>query len=345
MAAGECPGRRHRIGRAAHSRRDALGRRRRPPASDAAIEHGAERVDVGPRPLIAPGLVLFERRVALGDDGRDAFDLAAEGLARGAEIEQHRAPVLADVDVGRLDVAMQEMRRVDVFEPVEDGADHLVDLGFGQRVGLGEQRVERLPLDILHDEIGGAVVLEIAVDGDDVGMLERDQRLRLLAEAIEAPVESFLGRGADRADLRAIGRARGEARGQILLDRDLAPDLDFLGQIGDAEAARAEHAQDAIAVEFVPDRQGVDVVVGQAWFRAAQCVCRSEDRAPRPCPQRASLRPMPIMRDAPAPRSPLLDPPRRAPYGPRALGGPAPPRPGSPAPRPEPQPNASGLIA
>jgi len=64
-----------------------------------------------------------------------------------------------------------------------------------------------------------------------------------------------------------VGGARGEALRQVFLDRDLAADHRFFGEIGDAEAARAEQAQDAVAVERVPDRQGVDVGVRQGSLR------------------------------------------------------------------------------
>src|SRR5688572_32673687 len=94
-------------------------------------------------------------------------------------------------------------------------------------------------------------------------MLEGDERRSLLAEAVEAPGVLLLGGGADGAHGGAVGRARGEALRQVFLDRDLAADLDLSGEIGNAEAARAQQAQDAIAVDAVPDRQRVNIGVRQ----------------------------------------------------------------------------------
>jgi hypothetical protein len=98
-------------------------------------------------------------------------------------------------------------------------------------------------------------------------VLEGDERRRLLLEAVEPPRELLLGARAHRPHGEAVGGARGEALRQVFLDRDLAADHRFFGEIGDAEAARAEQAQDAVAVERVPDRQGVDVGVRQGSLR------------------------------------------------------------------------------
>ena len=116
---------------------------------------------------------------------------------------------------------------------------------------------EALALLIGHDHVGRAVGLEIAVDGDDVGVTEGDEGRGLLTEARQSPVEiALLGR-ADRMDSHLVGVAHDDAARQELLDRDRAVEGDLGRPVGHAEAARPEHAVDAVALELIAFRQGV----------------------------------------------------------------------------------------
>ena len=51
---------------------------------------------------------------------------------------------------------------------------------------LRDQRVERAPLDELHGQEVGAIVVFHGIDRDDVGMIQRGGGARLLLEAAEA---------------------------------------------------------------------------------------------------------------------------------------------------------------
>ena len=85
---------------------------------------------------------------------------------------------------------------------------------------------------------------------DDIAVIELRERLRLVDEAVEAPI--VVARRACRARVRLeiIGPAREIAR-KIFLDADLPREIGFFREIRDAEPARAEHAHDfIIAREF-----------------------------------------------------------------------------------------------
>ena len=87
-------------------------------ARDHPVQHRAAAHKVGPRPLIAVGVVLLERRVVPGDHDRRRSVLALVD-ARRAEIEQYRPAVIAHEHVAGLDVAMQIAGAMYYFEPVE----------------------------------------------------------------------------------------------------------------------------------------------------------------------------------------------------------------------------------
>ena len=177
-------------------------------AGHAAIERRAERVDVGPRALTGFAGVLLERRIAPADDRRQRPAPLAQGQPRGAEVEEDRRAVAADVDVLGLDVPVEKSGRVNLVQAIEDRVEDAVDLLFGQRAEPSEQIAEVLALDVLHDQIGGAVGRQIAIDPDDVRMVEANQRFGFAPEAVEAVFEVLAVGVADRSDGCRIGRAR-----------------------------------------------------------------------------------------------------------------------------------------
>jgi len=79
--------------------------------------------------------------------------------------------------------------------------------------------------------------------------MERRQGAALGDEAIAAPAEIVGHLGRARQHCGAV-LAHRQRRGQVLLDRDLAAELDIARAVGDAEAALAENGDDLVA----PDR-------------------------------------------------------------------------------------------
>src|SRR3546814_9170455 len=89
-------------------------------------------------------------------------------------------------------------------------------------------------------------------------MAEDGERLRLLEEALEAPVIVVLVALGARPD-RGLALADGKLDRQVLLDRDVLGEVRVPRQIGDAEAARAENRLDLVLVETKSLRQRVSV--------------------------------------------------------------------------------------
>ncbi len=98
-------------------------------AGDGVVERGAERVDVRPGTLLAACLgILLVGRVARFDERRDGLRMRRDLAACGAEVDQDGRAVLADDDVVRGDVAVQEVLLVDQLQGVEERRDDRVEL-------------------------------------------------------------------------------------------------------------------------------------------------------------------------------------------------------------------------
>ena len=130
-------------------------------------------------------------------------------------------------------------------------AQDLVDqvdraLGLERRL-VGDDLLQRAPVEVLHRDVVRAVVLAAVVDGDDVLMLEPGRARRLAAEALD--------------ELLVLGEAAVED-----LQRDLAPELEVLGAVDLGHPAGAEAVVDAVA--RVDDRAGLQALA----HRSSSCM-------------------------------------------------------------------------
>ena len=128
-----------------------------------------------------------------------------------------------DDDVVRLDVAVDDAVAVRVAQRGED----LARVGDGHRhraePARADQLLERAPLDVLHDDVVGAVGLAAVEDRDDVRVREAGRVRRLAAEALD--------------ELLVVRVARVEH-----LDGDPASELLVFGEVDVGHAAAAELA-------------------------------------------------------------------------------------------------------
>ena len=156
----------------------AVAHERRPPAEHL-VEHDPEGVDVGAA-VDRPAVDLLGRQVLGGADDRAGAGevlgmggVAGDRLGRGlgdAEVGHLHPPVLAQQDVGRLHVAVDDAGLVGVLEgPRHLGGD--VDrLGRRQRPPLEERLPQGGAVDQLHDDEGQPVVEAGVEDADHVGV-------------------------------------------------------------------------------------------------------------------------------------------------------------------------------
>ena len=158
-------------------------------AGEALEEDGAEREDVGARVELLRAARLLGRHVAeRAEHDAGVRDRArAEAHARDAEVDERGAieVAVAEEQVARLDVAMDDPLRVRDGERLGDARDHLHALAH-REAGAREALAERLADDPLHREVRHAVV------GLAVGDVLDDARVAQLLEDARLAVEALL---------------------------------------------------------------------------------------------------------------------------------------------------------
>ena len=188
--------------RTAHDRIDPGHGIRWPFPRDRAVKGRAHGIDVGPRALLFFSgfrrVVLLEGRVARCHQCRQCARRDADGLPRGAEIEQHRRAIFAQIDIVRLDVAVDESSLMYHLQSVQQRHDHGAQLGLAAYLLGFEEFFQAFAALVLHHHVGSAVGFEHTHDTHDVGVAEFRQRAGLGDESIQTPtvgVAVILGDG------------------------------------------------------------------------------------------------------------------------------------------------------
>src|SRR5208337_2729824 len=129
-------------------------------------------------------------QVLLGDAGLDRHTrwLRRAGGGLGdlgqAKIKNFGVAALSDKNVCRLNVAMDDALGVGGVERIGD-----LDAQQKQRVEfhgtVADEMLQRCAVEVLHDDVGLAVLLAYVVDGADIGMIEGGCGSSLAAEALE----------------------------------------------------------------------------------------------------------------------------------------------------------------
>ena len=165
-------------------------RRRRRRAEQQVVDHRAERVEVGPRPLaqLRHLGVLLDRRVARLEDRGERLGAVADDAARRAEVEQHRRAVGRQQDVVGRDVAVVDALAVQQLERRRGSASTTLRIQASSGgCAIAPARVaQRDALQVRHHHVGGGVVFPEAVDLDQRRMVEAGQQPRLVDERAQA---------------------------------------------------------------------------------------------------------------------------------------------------------------
>ncbi len=193
------------------------------------VDDDAGREDVGPviRALAAD---LFGRHVVDGAHHHVAVRQLRRHEPRQPEVEQLYAPVIGDEDIRGLDVAMDHVVRVRELEPLAD-LDRQIELVCqAQPIVAGHPALEILAVEILHREVGEALVLTEIVNGDDVAVGKLPGGARLAEEPL--------------AEIRVlVDRSRDE------LDRDDALQQGVVGAVDHAHAPLAKLVTQFVAAD------------------------------------------------------------------------------------------------
>ena len=227
---------------------------RRRPARHRAVEGHRQAIDVGPGTLFIRRM-LFRRGIARREDGGHRRGATGHRRPRGAEIDQGRVVPGIENDVGRLDIAVEEPRRMDLLEPLEQSIQQTFDDRRRQGSFAPQALFERLAARQRHHHVRRAVGFEIVVDTDHRrDALERHQRASFVEETLAAPDEIF-GKLRRAWHDRGAAFAQRQRRRQIFLDRELAAQQRVAREIGDAESALAEDGNQLIVSQPSSGRQ------------------------------------------------------------------------------------------
>ncbi len=230
-----------------------VGRLRRR-AGEAGKDARADGVAIAPGPEQFAVLVLLRRREARRIHRVQARALLGERLARGAEVDQHGRAVVADVDVGGLDVQMKELVRVHLPQPVQEQREHVADESFLDRSAARvDVLLQRAPAFVAHHHVYGLVRAKEIQHPHHVRMRQPRERAAFLEEAPHAVAERRQVVVRNRGQRVALFSQRELAR-EVFLDRDRLV-VFVVGEIDDGKTPAREHARDAVVFELIAVRQ------------------------------------------------------------------------------------------
>ena len=184
--------------------------------------------------------ILFGRRIVSGPYLRQAA-ACPRILTRCTEIRQHRGTVRgAQQDVCRFDVPVQYASLMHLHQPRQQRQQDGLQFLFCQCAAPLERIFQGFSLDILHDNVGGAVRLKKMLHLHDVGMLETGHHPGLVQEPFQSPIKKLLIGGGLWRDGPVLFAYR-PLRRQVLLDGDRHVQRNIPAQVGDAETAMSQH--------------------------------------------------------------------------------------------------------
>ena len=182
--------------------------------------------------LAVDGLALgLLRRGVPGGAEEDAGGLRPRRLGDGAgqaEVGDAQAAVLAEEQVGGLDVPVDHAAAVRVVEPAAGLQADQEGLRRAEQPAPVEHGAQAPAAEVLEHQVGDVLVGSPVEDGHDVGMAERGRGLGFGLEAAQ-----------ERAVLRQVGVQD--------LDGDAAPQLDVVGLVHGGGRARADGRHQPVA--------------------------------------------------------------------------------------------------
>jgi hypothetical protein len=108
-------------------------------------------------------MVLLDGCVAGRQKHRECLRALPQRRPRRAEVKEDRLPVFRQIDVRRLEVAMEEAFAMDMLETVQSGHHDLQGVPPRELPATESQVGVKAPTVIeIHDKVGGAEFLEVS---------------------------------------------------------------------------------------------------------------------------------------------------------------------------------------
>lgn len=217
------------------------------------IEGGANGIYVGPWAVVGTIGVLLRRGIAGGKGGAQFRIAGTKRLPRCAEIDQYRRGIVAQIEVGRLDVEMQQLVGMHFAQAGEHAGENAAHELFPEAaVVFADQLVQRATFFVAHHQINRIVGTQEIEYAHDVRMVQTRQCNTFLVERHHA---ALVGRTIFRPHLRQqADAALCERLRQIFLDRHPLA-LRVARQIDNRKPPRRQLAFEDIAVDDMTGRQ------------------------------------------------------------------------------------------
>jgi dolichyl-phosphate-mannose-protein mannosyltransferase len=192
------------------------------------VQDHAHGIDVRGQHRAARELLRRHVGRAADDGGR----VALLEQAAGAEVGHLQDTALREQDVGRAQVAVEDLGLVRVLNALQDLDDVVEGARDVEALLAVEHGLQALALDVVHHDEEDALHPLRGQDADDVGVVEGGQEARLLEQVVEVPA-------------LAVGD----------LDGDLLVDPGVLGEIDRPEPAGAQVREDLILPDCLSQQE------------------------------------------------------------------------------------------
>ena len=205
------------------------------------VQRGTQAEDVRIGPKTRFFAVLLWGRVAWCHETRMPLGKVPLERAGGSEINEDDPPLRRQHDISRLDIPVQKVLGMHGLQGLAQRLRQTLDFIRRYPAFLLDARFQRPALQILHHDIGRAVLLERVVNLHDAWSAQAEQQLRFLQQALAFAYERLLllrGNGDRGTYSLRVGR-------NVFLDGHGVPEIPVRALVRNAEAPFAQHASDS----------------------------------------------------------------------------------------------------
>ena len=156
------------------------------------VQRGPQTKDIRIKAKTRFFAVLLRGRVARRHDARVSLGKIPLERAGGSEINEDAPSLRRQHDVSRLDIPVQQMLGMHGLQGLAQGLSQTLDFIRRYPAFLPDARFQRPALEILHHDIGRAVLLERVVNLYDAWIAQAEQHLRFLQQTLAFAYERRL---------------------------------------------------------------------------------------------------------------------------------------------------------
>ena len=214
--------------------------------------------------------ILFLWSITALDDHRDALrgsHGSGRNTVRRAKVQQFDLSIFCDVNVIRCDIPMDDPLFMHFVQDRQKRYHDLTHLLRAHHTIPFDQRLDRIPFDIFHHQIGSIILFKGMIHGDDGTLFSKQrQPLRLHAKTLPSLFKQFPTILVIDHDPLLMCVSPGQMHRQIFLDRYLLTQKGIPANVGNAKTSIAQHVPNIETI--VEQRSGQQLIrLCPAFFR------------------------------------------------------------------------------